>query len=71
MLYQFKLPNGHELYTDDAHRRGVIVAPFGCTKVMVQDRGDWLEIVAQEDGIFTKDECLEWLGGAAAAGVGV
>ena len=62
MLYKFILPNGHELFTDSDYRHGVIKSPFGCSKVTLIDEGEKIEIGEQLPGIFSPEDCMEWLG---------
>ena len=43
-MKRFPLPDGKELFTNDACTRGVVKAPFGCRRVHLRDAGAHWEL---------------------------
>jgi hypothetical protein len=73
-LLKFDLPNGHELYVTPDYERGVVKAPFACSRAIIYDKGDTFEyeidtvIELRGDdatirGLMSIEEALKYLRG--------
>jgi len=58
-IMRYELPAGQELFVVGNH--GVIKAMFGCRKCMIIDRGETIRVGRVEPGIFSPNQCLDWL----------
>jgi len=58
-IMRYELPAGRELFVVGNH--GVIKAMFGCRKCTIIDRGETIRVGRVKPGIFSPDQCLDWL----------
>ena len=62
MLMEYDMFDSQKLYVGKISNHGVIKAPFGCVKVIISETDTSIFIEQRLPGIFSPQECLEWLG---------